>query len=70
MDNNIIIGILIYSIVAVVVAIISMIVMRIKFRDVFLGMLFGVVWPFTIVTWIVYLTTDFLYDKFYKIKDN
>jgi len=77
MDFNTI-GALIYSGVAIVVAIISATVIRVKegnwqqfdIGDAFLGMLFGVVWPLTIVSWVVYLASDFLYSKFYKVKEN
>ena len=38
--------------------------------DAFLGMFFGVLWPLTIIAWVVYLASDFLYNKFYKVKEN
>ena len=65
---------LIYAIMALVVAIISATIMRAKLSnwdrfsiwDVFLAMIFGVVWPITIVVGIVYLASDFLYNKFCK----
>lgn len=77
MDFNTI-GALIYFGVAVVVAIISATIMRVKrdywvkfdIGDAFLGMLFGVVWPLTIVSWVVYFVSDFLYGKFFKAKEN
>ena len=77
MDINTI-GSLIYSGVAIVVAIISATIIRVKegncpsfdIGDAFLGMLFGVIWPLTIVAWVVYLVSDFLYSKFYKAKEN
>lgn len=77
MDFNTI-GALIYFGVAIVVAIISATVMRanrdywVRFDigDAFLGMLFGVVWPLTIVAWVVYFVSDFLYGKFFKAKEN
>lgn len=73
MDFNTI-GALIYFGVAVVVAIISATSIRAKMSnwarfdigDAFLSMLFGVVWPFTIVAWVVYFASDFLYRKFFK----
>ena len=69
---------LIYSGVAVVVAIISATVIRVKegnwqqfdIGDAFLAMLFGVIWPLTIVSWVVYFASDFLYGKFFKAKEN
>ena len=65
---------MIYSIVAVVVAIISATIMRAKssdwdrfdIGDAFLCILFGVVWPLTIVAGVVYLASGFLYRRFYK----
>ena len=65
---------LIYAIMELVVAIISATIMRTKLSnwdrfsigDAFLAMFFGVVWPITIVVGIVYLASDFLYDKFCK----
>ena len=77
MDINII-GSLIYSIVAIVVAIISATIMWVKndywvkfdIGDAFLGMLFGVMWPLTIVAVVVYLASDFLYSKLFKAKEN
>lgn len=67
-------AVLIYSIVAIVVAIISATIMRSKLScwdrfgiyEVFGSMFFGVMWPITIVGWVVYLVSDFLYCKFYK----
>ena len=64
--------ILIYAIMALVVAIISATIMRTKLSnwdrfsigDAFLAMLFGMVWPITIVVWIVYLASDLLYNIF------
>jgi hypothetical protein len=75
MDSNTI-HTLIYSGVAIVVAIISATIMRAKdgnwqlfdIGDAFLGMLLGVLWPLTVVAWIVYLASDFLYGKFFKAK--
>ena len=72
------IGALIYFGVAVVVAIISATIIRVSegnwqrfdIGDAFLGMLFGVVWPLTIVAWVVYFASDFLYSKFFKAKEN
>ena len=72
MDVNSII--LMYSIVAIGVAIISATIMRAKLTcwdrfgiyDVAGSMFLGVVWPLTIVAWVVYLVSDFLYCKFYK----
>ena len=66
-----------YAIVAVVVAIISATIIRAKMgnwdrfdiEDVFLSLVLGVWWPFTIVVGIVYLASDFLFCKIYK-KDN
>jgi uncharacterized PurR-regulated membrane protein YhhQ (DUF165 family) len=75
MDFNTI-GALIYFGVAVVVAIISATIIRVSDRDrfdigdAFLAMLFGVVWPITIVSWVVYFASDFLYGKFFKAKEN
>ena len=70
------IGALIYIVVAVVVAIISATIIRAKMsnwdrfdiEDVFLSLVLGVWWPFTIVVGIVYFASDFLYDKFCKAK--
>ena len=72
MDVNSVI--LMYSIVAIVVAIISATIMRSKLScwdrfnlyDVSCSMFLGVMWPITIVAWVVYLASDFLYGKFYK----
>ena len=72
------IGLLTYAIVAVIAAIVSATIMRAKMSnwdsfdigDAFLSLLFGVWWPFTIVAGIVYLASDFLYDKFCKAKEN
>lgn len=66
--------ILTYAGVALIVAIISATIMRTKLSnwdrfgigDAFLAMVFGVVWPITIVVGIVYLASDFLYGKFCK----
>ena len=66
--------ILIHAIMALVVAIISAAIMRANLSnwdrfgigDAFLAMLFGVVWPITIVVGIVYLASDFIYGKFFK----
>ena len=74
---NIIISVLTYAIVAVVVAIISATLIRAKMsnwdrfdiEDVFLSLVIGVMWPFAIVIGIVYLASDFLYNKFCK-KEN
>lgn len=71
------IGLLTYVVVAVVVAIISATIIRAKMsnwdrfdiEDVFLSLVLGVWWPFTIVVGIVYLASDFLFCKIYK-KDN
>ena len=73
MDDNTV-GALIYFGVAIVVAVISATIMRVKqekwekfdIGDAFLGMLLGVMWPFTIVAGVVYLASDFLYNKFSK----
>lgn len=75
--NIITIGVLTYTIVAVVVAIISAAFIRAKMsnwdrfdiEDVFLSLVIGVMWPFAIVVGIVYLASDFLYNKFCK-KEN
>ena len=77
MDSNTI-GALTYAIVALVVAIISATLIRARdsnwkqfdIGDAFLGMLFGVVWPLTIVAVVVYLASDFLYRKLFKAKEN
>ena len=69
---------LIYAIVAVVVAIISATIMRANLSNwdrfdiesVFICLLLGGWWPFTIVVGIVYLASDFLYDRFYKTKES
>ena len=66
--------ILMYSIMAIVVAIISATIIRSKLTcwdrfgiyDVSGCMFLGVVWPLTIVAWVVYLVSDFLYCKFCK----
>lgn len=73
MDDNTV-GALIYFGVALVVAIISATIMRVKqenwekfdLGDAFIGMLLGVVWPITIFGGVVYLASDFLYNKFSK----
>lgn len=72
------IGLLAYAIVAVIAAIVSATIIRAKMsnwdrfdiEDVFLSLVLGVWWPFTIVAGIVYLASDFLYDKFCKAKEN
>lgn len=72
------IGALIYFGVAVVAAIISATIIWAKMSNwdsfdigyAFLSLLFGVVWPITIVAGIVYLASDFLFCKIYKAKDN
>ena len=69
---------LIYSSTAVVVAIISATIIRAKmsnwdkfdFGYALLSMLFGVVWPLTVVVGFVYLASGFLYDKFCKEKES
>jgi len=76
MDGDTIIT-MIYAGMALVVAIISATIMRVKqdnwdrfsIGDAFLCMLLGWLWPFTIVAGIVYLASDFLYDKFLKAKE-
>lgn len=74
MDNG-----TIYLIVAIVVAITSTTIMRVKllkwdhrfdFLDAFLGTFFGVVWPFTIVVWVVHLISGFLFTKFFKARED
>ena len=71
-----IIDILIYAIVAVVVAIISATIIRAKMSNrfdiesTFISTLFGVVWPLTVFIGIVYSVSGFLYDKFFKVKEN
>ena len=75
MDSSTIIT-LIYAGMALVVAIIYATIMRVKqdrwvkfdFVDTFLCMLFGVLWPLTIVSVLVYVASDFLYRKFFKAK--
>ena len=70
--------ILIHTIMAFVVAIISATIMRIKLSnwdrfgigDAFLAMLFGAVWPITIVAWVVYMASDFLYNKFFNTRED
>ena len=65
-----------YAIVAVAVAIISATIIRAKMsnwdrfdiEDVFLSLVLGIWWPFTIVVGIVYFASDFLYCKFFKVK--
>ena len=77
MDSNTV-GLLIYSGVAVVVAIISATIMRVKqdnwvrfdMGDAFICMLFGVLWPFTIVAGVVYFTSGFLCRKINAKKGN
>ncbi len=68
----------IYLIVAIVVAITSTTIMRVKlsklehrfdFLDAFIGTFFGVVWPFTIVVWVVHLISGFLYRKINSKKE-
>ena len=75
MDINIIIT-LIYSGVAIVVAIISATIMRVKeitwkfdIGDALMCVLFGIIWPFTIIVGVVYLASDFIYDKFLKTRE-
>ena len=71
------IGLLTYAIVAVIAAIVSATIIRAKMsnwdrfdiEDVFLSLVLGVWWPFTIVVGIVYFASDFLFCKIYK-KDN
>ena len=70
--------ILTYAGVALVVAIISATIMRAKLSnwdrfgigDAFLAMVFGVVWPITIVVGIVYLASGFLCRKINPKKGN
>ena len=77
MDFNTI-CVLTYAIVAVVVAIISATIIQAKMSNwdrfdigyAFLSLLFGVVWPITIVAGIVYLASDFLFCKIYKAKES
>jgi chromate transport protein ChrA len=75
MDSNTIFS-LIYSGVAIVVAIISATIMRVKqsdrfdIGDAFLSMLLGVLWPLTIVAWVVYLASGFLCRKIKAKKGN
>ena len=72
--NIITIGVLTYAIVAVVAAIISATIIwaNLNYWDnfdieyAFLSLLCGMVWPFAIVAGIVYLASDFLYNKFCK----
>ena len=73
MDSNTV-GSLIYFGVAIVVSIISATIMRVKqenwenfdIGEAFLCMLFGVLWPLTLVAGVVYLASDFLCSKFSK----
>ena len=73
MDSNTI-GTLIYFGVAFVIAIISATIIRFNLSnwerfnaiDVVISMLFGIVWPLTIVAWVVYLVSGLLYSKFFK----
>ena len=69
MDSNVI-GTLIYSGIALAIAIISATIIRFNLSnwerfnimDVVISMLFGMVWPLTIVAWVVYLVSGFLYN--------
>ena len=59
-----------YTVMPIVVTIISAII-RVKWKrfeldDAFRCVLFGVLWPITLVGGVVYLVYDFLYGKFYK----
>ncbi len=70
MDSNIL-GTLMYTVMPIVVTIISAVIIRVKWQRFELGdasrcVLFGVLWPITIVGGVVYLVYDFLYSKFYK----
>ena len=70
MDSNIL-GTLMYTVMPIVVTIISAIIMRVKWErfeigDAFRCMVFGMLWPITLVGGVVYLVSDFLYGKFCK----
>ena len=77
MDSNTV-CLLIYSGVAIVVAIISATIMRVQqenwvrfdMGDMFPCMIFGVLWPLTIVSWVVYLASGFLCRKIIAKKGN
>ena len=63
-----------YTVMPIVVTIISAIIMWVKWErfeigDAFRCMLFGVLWPITIVSCVVYLASDFLYSKFFKARE-
>lgn len=78
MDNINTIITLIYAIVAVVVAIISATIIRAKLsnwdrfdiEDALLSLVLGALWPITLVGGVVYLASDFLYNKFCKAKES
>lgn len=78
MDNINTIIALIYAIVAVMVAIISATIIRAKMsnwdrfdiEDALFSLVLGAWWPLTVVAWIVYLASDFLYNKFCKAKES
>jgi hypothetical protein len=63
MDSNLV-GTLMYSVMPIVVTIISAIIIRVKRQrfeigDAFRCMLFGVLWPITLVGGVVYLASGF-----------
>lgn len=63
MDSHIVVT-LGYSVMPIVVAIISAIIMRVKWErfnsgELFLCILFGVLWPITLVGGVVYLASGF-----------
>lgn len=66
MDSNLV-GTLAYSVMPIVVAIISAIIMRVRWERFTIGavilcILFGILWPITLVGGVVYLV-GFLYRK-------
>ena len=73
--NSNIVGTLMYTAMPIVVTIISAIIMRVKLErfeigDAFRCMLFGVLWPLTLVGGVVYLASGFLCRKINAKKEN
>ena len=73
--NSNIVGTLMYTAMPIVVTIISAVIMRVKWErfeieDAFRCMLFGVLWPLTLVGGVVYLTSGFLCRKINAKKEN
>lgn len=73
--NSNILSTLMYSGMPIVVTIISAVIMRVKWErfeieDAFRCMLFGVLWPLTLVGGVVYLASGFLCRKINANKEN